>query len=143
MIFDYALAGIVTTALLIYLIYALLKPDASSSSPSPRCSASRHGGRLRANRSGVKCFHGRPSATTAPDPNDSTKTVPAPYNAANSGGSTQGSLIEQNDLGPSNKALIARVQGDIGRRRKNRTRRCRKTWSPPRPPASTRTSRRT
>ena len=32
-----------------------------------------------------KYFHGRPSATTAPDPNDSTKTVPAPYNAANSG----------------------------------------------------------
>jgi K+-transporting ATPase ATPase C chain len=51
-----------------------------------------------------KYFHGRPSATTAPDPNDSTKTVPAPYNAANSGGS---------NLGPSNKALVDRVQGDI------------------------------
>ena len=51
-----------------------------------------------------KYFHGRPSATTAPDPNDSTKTIPAPYNAANSGGS---------NLGPSNKALIDRVQGDI------------------------------
>ena len=51
-----------------------------------------------------KYFHGRPSATTAPDPNDSTKTVPVPYNAANSGGS---------NLGPSNKALVDRVQGDI------------------------------
>ena len=51
-----------------------------------------------------KYFHGRPSATTAPDPNDATKTVAAPYNAANSGGS---------NLGPSNKALIDRVQGDI------------------------------
>ena len=51
-----------------------------------------------------KYFHGRPSATTAPDPNDATKTVPAPYNAANSGGS---------NLGPSNKALIDRVQADI------------------------------
>ena len=51
-----------------------------------------------------KYFHGRPSATTAPDPNDSTKTVPAPYNAANSGGS---------NLGPSNKALIDRVRGDM------------------------------
>ena len=49
-------------------------------------------------------FHGRPSATTTPDPNDSTKTVPAPYNAANSGGS---------NLGPTNKSLIERVQGDI------------------------------
>jgi K+-transporting ATPase ATPase C chain len=49
-------------------------------------------------------FHGRPSATVAPDPNDSTKTVPAPYNAANSGGS---------NLGPTNKSLIERVQGDL------------------------------
>src|SRR5438270_13674103 len=32
-------------------------------------------------------FHGRPPATTAPDPADPTKTVPAPYNAANLGGS--------------------------------------------------------
>ena len=51
-----------------------------------------------------KYFHGRPSATTAPDPADATKTVPAPYNAANSGGS---------NLGPTNKALIERVQGDV------------------------------
>ena len=49
-------------------------------------------------------FHGRPSATVTPDPNDSTKTVPAPYNAANSGGS---------NLGPTSKALIERIQGDI------------------------------
>src|SRR5262249_22717920 len=49
-------------------------------------------------------FHGRPSATTAPDPADPTKSVALPYNAANSGGS---------NLGPSNKALIDRVQGDI------------------------------
>ena len=56
-----------------------------------------------------KYFHGRPSATTAPDPNDSTKTVPAPYNAANSGGS---------NLGPSNKALIDRVQGNIDKLKK-------------------------
>ncbi len=27
MIFDYSLAGIVTAALLVYLIYALLKPE--------------------------------------------------------------------------------------------------------------------
>jgi K+-transporting ATPase ATPase C chain len=49
-------------------------------------------------------FHGRPSATVAPDPADSAKTVPAPYNAANSGGS---------NLGPTNKALIERVQSDV------------------------------
>jgi len=51
-----------------------------------------------------KYFHGRPSATTAPDPADSTKTVPAAYNAANSGGS---------NLGPTSKALNDRVKEDI------------------------------
>jgi K+-transporting ATPase ATPase C chain len=51
-----------------------------------------------------KYFHGRPSATLAPDPNDSTKTVPAPYNAANSGGS---------NLGPTSKALNDRIKEDV------------------------------
>jgi K+-transporting ATPase ATPase C chain len=51
-----------------------------------------------------KYFHGRPSATTAPDPKDSTRTVPAPYNAATSGGS---------NLGPTNKALIDRIKQDV------------------------------
>ena len=49
-------------------------------------------------------FQPRPSATSAPDPNDSTKTVDAPYNASNSMGS---------NLGPTNKALIERVKGDV------------------------------
>jgi potassium-transporting ATPase KdpC subunit len=51
-----------------------------------------------------KYFHGRLSATTAPDPADSTKTVSAPYNAANSGGS---------NLGPTSKALADRVKEDV------------------------------
>jgi potassium-transporting ATPase KdpC subunit len=55
-----------------------------------------------------KYFHGRPSATVAPDPNDSTKTVPAPYNAANSGGS---------NLGPTSKALADRLQEDVDKLR--------------------------
>lgn len=50
-------------------------------------------------------FHPRPSATTGPDPKDPSKTVPAPFNAANSGGS---------NLGPSAKALVDRVKGDVG-----------------------------
>jgi K+-transporting ATPase ATPase C chain len=49
-------------------------------------------------------FHGRPSATTGPDPKDPSKTVPAPYNAVNSMGS---------NLGPTNKALIDRVTADV------------------------------
>jgi K+-transporting ATPase ATPase C chain len=53
---------------------------------------------------GEQYFHGRPSATTAPDPKDATKTVPAPYNAANSSGS---------NLGPTSKALIDRVKEDV------------------------------
>jgi K+-transporting ATPase ATPase C chain len=53
-----------------------------------------------------KYFHGRPSATTAPDPADATKTVPVPYNAANSGGS---------NLGPTSKALNDRVKEDVER----------------------------
>ena len=51
-----------------------------------------------------KYFHGRPSATSAPDPADSNKTVPAPYNAANSGGS---------NLGPTSKALNDRIKEDV------------------------------
>ena len=51
-----------------------------------------------------KYFHGRPSATSAPDPADSSKTVSAPYNAANSGSS---------NLGPTSKALADRVKEDV------------------------------
>jgi K+-transporting ATPase ATPase C chain len=51
-----------------------------------------------------KYFHGRPSATVTPDPKDPTKNIDAPYNAANSGGS---------NLGPTNKALIDRIKGDV------------------------------
>jgi len=49
-------------------------------------------------------FHGRPSATVTPDPNDPSKNVPAPYNAANSAGS---------NLGPTSKDLIDRIRGDV------------------------------
>ena len=53
---------------------------------------------------GDKYFHGRPSATTAPDPADASKTVPTPYNAANSGAS---------NLGPTSKALNDRIKQDV------------------------------
>jgi K+-transporting ATPase ATPase C chain len=51
-----------------------------------------------------KYFHGRPSATNMPDPQDPTKNVDAPYNAANSGGS---------NLGPTSKMLADRLKGDV------------------------------
>jgi len=53
-------------------------------------------------------FQGRPSATSAPDPKDSSKTVDAPYNGANSGGS---------NLGPTSKALMERVKTDVETRK--------------------------
>ncbi len=52
---------------------------------------------------GPQWFHGRPSATTDADPNDPTKTVPAPYNAASSGAS---------NLGPTSKDLAERLSAD-------------------------------
>ncbi len=56
------------------------------------------------NFTGAGYFHGRPSATTDTDPNDSTKTVPAPYNAAASNAS---------NAAPSSQAFIDDVKGRI------------------------------
>jgi K+-transporting ATPase ATPase C chain len=49
-------------------------------------------------------FHGRPSATTGPDPADPSKSIDAPYNASNSMGS---------NLGPASKKLVDRVNASI------------------------------
>ena len=59
---------------------------------------------LGQNFASPKYFHGRPSATTETDPKDATKTVSVPYAADNSVGS---------NYGPTSKALIARVKGDV------------------------------
>jgi potassium-transporting ATPase KdpC subunit len=48
----------------------------------------------------AKYFHGRPSATTDTE----TGKIATPYNAGNSGGS---------NAGPTSKALIERVQGEV------------------------------
>jgi potassium-transporting ATPase KdpC subunit len=50
-----------------------------------------------------KWFHGRPSATVAPDPRDPTKTIEAPYNAANTTAS---------NLGPTSRVLQDRLIAD-------------------------------
>ncbi len=49
-------------------------------------------------------FHPRPSATTDTDPNDSTKTIDAPYNAAASAAS---------NLGPTSQKLVDRVKAAV------------------------------
>jgi len=48
-------------------------------------------------------FHGRPSATVAPDPQDPSKTVDVPYNAANTTAS---------NLGPTSRTLADRLAAD-------------------------------
>lgn len=52
------------------------------------------------NFTGAGYFHPRPSATTDTDPNDATKTIPAPYNAAASNAS---------NAAPSAKSLSSDV----------------------------------
>ena len=54
------------------------------------------------NFTSAKYFHGRPSATTDTDAHG--KTISAPYNAASS---------TPSNLGPTSKALIDRVKGDV------------------------------
>ena len=63
---------------------------------------------------GDRYFHGRPSATVAPDPNDSTKTVPAPYNAANSGGSNLGSHQQGPDRTGAGRCRQAQAGKPVG-----------------------------
>lgn len=58
------------------------------------------------NFTSAKYFHGRPSATTEPDPKDSSKTIAVPYAADNSAGS---------NLGPTAKPLIDRVRDDAAK----------------------------
>ncbi len=56
-------------------------------------------------------FHGRPSATQTQDPahpDDSSKTIDAPYNADNSTGS---------NLGPTSQKLVDRVKADVEAKR--------------------------
>jgi K+-transporting ATPase ATPase C chain len=58
------------------------------------------------NFTGAKYFHGRPSATSEPDPKDASKTISVPYAADNSSGS---------NLGPTAKPLIDRIKDDVAK----------------------------
>jgi K+-transporting ATPase ATPase C chain len=82
-------------------------PDAANGSPV------RHNGAVVGSSligqpfASARYFQPRPSATSAPDPADPSKTVDAPYNAANSSGS---------NLGPLSQKLIDRVKADVAAR---------------------------
>lgn len=60
----------------------------------------------------AKYFWPRPSATLGPDPEDSTKSVSAPYNASASSGS---------NLGPTSQALADRLGEDVARFKQGET----------------------
>ena len=66
-------------------------------------------------------FHGRPSATITPDPKDPTKTVDAPYNAANSDG-----LESRPDQQGADRARQGRCREAEGG--ESVRRRCRSIW---------------
>jgi potassium-transporting ATPase KdpC subunit len=53
-------------------------------------------------------FHGRPSATSGPDPIDPSKSISVPYNAGASSGS---------NLGPTSQALLDRAKDDAAKLR--------------------------
>jgi potassium-transporting ATPase KdpC subunit len=79
-------------------------PDEARGSLVARASGTVIGSHLIGQQwTGPEWFHGRPSATTRINPDDPTATIPAPYNAANSGGS---------NLGPSSRTLVERLAAD-------------------------------
>jgi len=82
----------------------LLMPDLANGSVVEAADGRVIGSRLIGQQwSDPKWFHGRPSATTAPDPNDPAKNVGAPYNAARTTAS---------NLGPTSRALRERLIAD-------------------------------
>jgi K+-transporting ATPase ATPase C chain len=90
-------------------IAAIIFPDQASGSMITRNGTVVGSALIGQNFASDKYFHGRPSATSMPDPNDPTKNVDAPYNAANSSGS---------NLGPTSQQLVERVKGSVEALRK-------------------------
>ncbi|MGO9681052.1 MAG: potassium-transporting ATPase subunit KdpC [Beijerinckiaceae bacterium] len=107
-----ALRASLVTVVLCGLIYPLavtglaqwLLPDQANGSLEKAADGTILGSRLIGQDwTGPQWFHGRLSATTDVDPNDPMKTVPKPYNAANSTGS---------NLGPTDRTLKERLAAD-------------------------------
>jgi K+-transporting ATPase ATPase C chain len=98
--------------LAITAVAAVLFPDQAGGSLIERNGTVIGSPLIGQNFTAAKYFHGRPSATTEPDPKDSSKTIPVPYAADNSSGS---------NLGPTSKALIERVKAAVAALRKEGT----------------------
>jgi K+-transporting ATPase ATPase C chain len=107
-VFAIALALITGLAypLAITGIADMIFPDQAQGSPIERNGHVIGSRLIGQNFTSERYFHGRPSATTAADPADATKTVPAPYNAASSMGA---------NLGPTSKALAERMHAEVDR----------------------------
>src|ERR1700754_4828704 len=75
-------------------IAAVVVPDRAGGSMINRNGTVIGSSLIGQNFTSEKYFHSRPSATSAPDPKDPTKTVDAPYNAANSAGSNLGATSQ-------------------------------------------------
>lgn len=61
---------------------------------------------------GAQYFHGRPSVTMAPDPQQDRASIPAPYNAGLSGASNQG--VTHQDLSAAVAQRVAQYRADNG-----------------------------
>jgi potassium-transporting ATPase KdpC subunit len=113
-----AIAMIVVMTILTGVVYpfaltgiaAIVAPNGAGGSMIIRDGAVVGSALIGQNFTADKYFHGRPSATSTPDPKDPSKNIDAPYNAANSSGS---------NLGPTSQALLDRVKGDIEAFRKD------------------------
>jgi K+-transporting ATPase ATPase C chain len=102
-LFLWALLGLVYP-LAVTGLAQILFPDEANGSLIRDADGTVIGSRLIGQQwTGPEWFHGRPSATTGSDPNDPTKTIAVPYNAANSGGS---------NLGPTSGILVERLTAD-------------------------------
>ncbi|THD48084.1 MAG: potassium-transporting ATPase subunit KdpC [Bradyrhizobium sp.] len=106
-----ALTGLVYPLAITAIAQAALSYSANGSLIAGKDGAPIGSALIGQNFASDKYFHGRPSATQAQDPahpDDSSKTIDAPYNAANSTGS---------NLGPTSQKLVDRVKADIDARR--------------------------
>jgi K+-transporting ATPase ATPase C chain len=106
-----ALTGLVYPLAITGVAQAVLPSPANGSLAVDKAGAPIGSVLIGQNFASDRYFHGRPSATQGQDPahpDDPSKTIDAPYNAANSTGS---------NLGPTSQKLLDRVKADVAAKR--------------------------